>query len=180
MGKSACAQIFEELHIPVHDSDAAVRELWQDPKILQKVFAAFKTNDKIEVATLVFNSETARKKLESIFHPAVRKSQEKFLKQNAHRDLVVLDIPLLFETGADKRVDHIVVASAPANIQKKRVLSRPNMTEEKFKKILSYQMPDEEKRSKAGTIIDTGKTLTHTKAQIKSLVNALRRDKLNT
>lgn len=181
MGKSTTAQMFRDLGIPVYDADASVHALYEGDlvPILEKAFPGVSVNGKIDRECLskkVIGDRNALVHLEKIVHPAVREREEAFLKQHyeAGSDLVVLDIPLLFETGGDKRVDKIAVVSAPPAIQRERVLKRPDMDVDKFEKILARQMSDAEKRARADFIIDTSKGLDEARAQVMKVVGAIR------
>ncbi len=186
MGKSTIAAMLEDMGCPVHNSDIAVHEaLAPGGAAFDEVIAAFpETLDK-ETATinrkilgaLVFNNPDKRKKLEAIVHPAVWASQARFLdaqKNNGQR-IVGLDIPLLYETGAEKRVDYVLVASAPHFIQKRRVLKRPNMNEEKFNAILATQMPDAEKRRRADFVVPTGLGLLYTRYKLNRILQEIQK-----
>jgi dephospho-CoA kinase len=184
MGKSATSAMLRDLGIPVLDSDQVVHDLYSaggsavDP--VNAVFPGI-----IDPSTggisrpllskyVVGNSE-ALQRLESIVHPLVREEKTKFI--NAHSknaDLLVLDIPLLYETVAEAECDAVAVVSAPLDIQRARVLSRPLMTAEKLDNILQRQLPDAEKRKKADFIIDTGVSLEETRQHVVALVNALK------
>ncbi|MEP6355653.1 MAG: dephospho-CoA kinase [Hyphomicrobiales bacterium] len=162
MGKSTTAQMFRACGVPVYDADQTVHDLYEGEllPVLEAAFPGVIIEGKIErqrLSAKVVGNSAAMKKLESIVHPAVRLKEHAFLKthKEANTRLVILDIPLLFETGGDERVDKIIVVTAPASIQRERVLSRPDMTLEKFEKILSRQMQDGEKRERADFIIDT-------------------------
>ncbi len=180
MGKSTVAQMFVDLGIPMFDADAEVRRL-QGPggALLPDIEAAFPGStgpdgvDRDALGTLVFNNPEKLAVLEGIVHPAVAKVRAEFME--AHRDapMVLFDIPLLFEKGGFTAVDHIVVVSAPAETQRERVLARPDMTVEKFEKILGLQVPDAEKRDRADTVIDTGQSLEATRAEVEALVARL-------
>jgi len=181
MGKSTTTQMFRDLGIPVYDADASVHALYEGDlvPILEKAFPGVSVNGKIDRECLsikVIGDRNALVHLEKIVHPAVREREEAFLKQHyeAGSDLVVLDIPLLFETGGDKRVDKIAVVSAPPAIQRERVLKRPDMDVDKFEKILARQMSDAEKRAPADFIIDTSKGLDEARAQVMKVVGAIR------
>jgi dephospho-CoA kinase len=180
MGKTTTANILKELGVPVHDSDVAVHALLAEGGAgEQAVLNAFpsltKPIDRKTLGAIVFNEDTSRAKLESILHPLVRQSQDAFIAQqkSLQHDVVVLDIPLLFETGAERRVDAVIVVTAPAEVQRERVLSRPNMTKEKFAAILSRQMPDAEKRARADYIIDTSQGLEAAREQVKAIIAGL-------
>nr|WP_137677041.1 dephospho-CoA kinase [Parerythrobacter lutipelagi] len=180
MGKSTVAEMFERAGTPVFDADAVVRAM-QGPQgeLLPAIEAAFPGTtgpgglDRDLVGRLVFADKDALARLETIVHPAVARKREAFLIEHAGAPIVVFDIPLLFEKGGHKQVDRVVVVSAPADIQRDRVLARPGMTEEKFAHILSLQVPDSEKRAKADHVLDTGTTLAETEAQVRALIALL-------
>ena len=134
--------------------------------------------DRKKLGKLVFENPEERQKLESILHPLVREDQNEFIKaqQRLGRKMVVLDIPLLFETDAQNFVDYTVTVTAPYDIQRARVLARPNMTEEKFHQILEAQMPDAEKKLRADYVIHTGLGLAHTMADVKSVLRDIKKD----
>lgn len=179
MGKSTAAKMFAEAGIPVHDSDEAVHRLYAGAAA-PLVEAAFPGTvrdgvvDRTALAGKVLGNSEAMKKLESIIHPLVRADADAFLARHraAGAPLAVLDIPLLFETGGRDRVDKVVVVSAPAEVQRIRVLRRPGMTEEKFASILARQVPDAEKRARADFVIDTGHELDHTRDVVRQVVAA--------
>lgn len=183
MGKSTVAGMFEEAGVPVFDADVEVRRM-QGPggALLADIEAAFPGSTGPEgvlrekLGELVFADADALAKLEMIVHPAVARQREAFLETHADKPLVVYDIPLLFEKGGAQFVDTIVVVSAPADMQRERVLARQGMTEEKFAHILGLQMPDAEKGARADYVIDTGKTLAETRAQVQALVDKLKAD----
>ncbi len=167
MGKSATAAMLRLLRIPVHDSDAAVhRALAPGGDAFRAVALAFPeawdkkthTINRTRLGEIVFNDTARRKTLEAILHPCVWLSQKKFILK--HRRMgarkVVLDIPLLYETGAEKKCDAVISVTAPYFIQRLRVLRRPGMTEEKFLSILASQAPDAEKRRRADWVVNTG------------------------
>jgi dephospho-CoA kinase len=183
MGKSETAKMFARLGIPVNDSDANVHALYEPggaavPQI-EKTFPGTVRDGKVDRALLtkaLAADPGGFKKLEAIVHPLVAKTQADFLAraETQGADMVVLDIPLLFETGGHARVDAVVVVSAPSHIQRARVLERPGMTEEKLDQILSRQMPDEEKRAKAHYVVVTDKGLDHAFEQVQTIVKDLR------
>ena len=186
MGKSTTAQMFVDLGIPVNDADAVVHDLYQGEAVapMEKAFPGVVTDGRVDRAKLsaVLAAEPSRfKELEAIIHPLVRQREQEFLQR--HRTLetpiVVLDIPLLYETGGEGRVDAVVVVSAGAAIQRERVLKRPGMTPEKFDLILSRQMPDAQKRAKADYIIDTGEGLDSARAQVATLVDRLLKTRMS-
>jgi dephospho-CoA kinase len=183
MGKSTVAKMFAEGGTPVFESDAAVHRLYAaGGAAVAPVAAAFPgvvRNGAIDRAALsakVLGDQEALKRLESIVHPLVRQAQANFLAEQriAGTPVVVLDIPLLFESTGAKTVDRIVVVSAPPELQRARVLARPNMTEEKFKRLLARQTPDAEKRARADFVIDTGGSFDATRAQVRAVLDALR------
>jgi dephospho-CoA kinase len=178
MGKSATAAIFRRRGIPVHDADATVHGLYQG-KAQAAIAAAFPDAivegrvDRPRLGALVFGDAQAMARLEAIVHPLVGEAERVFLDRERARSLVVLDIPLLFETGAEQRCHAVAVVSAPAEVQRERVLARPGMTQERFAAILARQMPDAEKRRRAHAVIDTGRGLDAAEAQVDDLVRAL-------
>ena len=177
MGKSTVAAMLDDLDVPVFDADATVHRL-QGPggALVERIGAAFPGMagphgvDRQRLGALVFNNSVAMKKLEEIVHPAVALEKALFRERNADALLVVYDIPLLFEKGGETGLEAIWVVSAPADIQRARVLLRPGMTTEKFDAIIARQIPDKEKRRRATQIIDTGGSLAETRAQVASLV----------
>lgn len=181
MGKSTVAAMFADLGVPVFDADAEVRRM-QGPhgQLLAPIEAAFPGTtgedgvDRAALGMKVFDDRDAMARLESIVHPAVREARARFLEANAHSPLVLYDIPLLFETGGSELVDRIVVVSAPAEIQRERVLARDGMTAEKFESILDLQLPDVAKRARADFVIDTGTSLAETREAVEELVEKLR------
>jgi dephospho-CoA kinase len=182
MGKSTVALMFVELGVPVFDADAAVHRL-QGPngKLLPAIEAAFPGTTGPEgvnrpaLGGHVFGNKEALARLEAIVHPAVETLRQEFLLEHAGQDIVVFDIPLLFEKGGWERVDAIAVVSAPPEIQRRRVLARPGMTPEKFAEILEIQTPDAEKRARADYVIDTGLSLPETRLEVVRLVEDLRK-----
>jgi dephospho-CoA kinase len=183
MGKSETAKMFARLGIPVNDSDANVHALYEPggaavPDI-ERTFPGTVQSGKVDRALLtkaLAADPGGFKKLEAIVHPLVAKTQADFLARAEANgaDMVVLDIPLLFETGGHARVDAVVVVSAPSHVQRARVLERPGMTEEKLDQILSRQTPDEEKRAKAHYVVVTDKGLDHAFEQVQMIVADLR------
>lgn len=180
MGKTTVGRMFEDLGVPVFDADAAVHRL-QGPggELLPAIEAAFPGTtgpsgvDRQQLGAAVFNDADALARLEAIVHPAVRAARREFLLRHAGTRLVVLDIPLLFETGGAEEVHAVLVVSAPPAVQRKRVLARPGMTPERFARILALQMPDIEKRLSADYVIDTGRSLAATRAEVGRLVDKL-------
>jgi len=184
MGKTETAKMFAALGVPVYDADAAVHALYaKGGDAVGPIGVAFPEAikdgavDRAALSNAVLGNSKAFKKLESIIHPLVARVQLEWLDQQkkAGADLVVLDIPLLFETGGEARVDKVVVVSAPAHVQRTRVLARGGMTEEKLDAILAKQVPDAEKRDKADYIVDTSRGLANAREQVKAIIEDLRR-----
>ncbi len=180
MGKSTVAAMFEALGVPVFDADREVRAM-QGPggvlvSAIEQAFPGSTDEHGVRRDALggqVFGDREALARLEAIVHPAVAQARKQFLSRHANAPLVVFDIPLLFEKGGADEVDLVVVVSAPAEIQRARVLARPGMTEEKFAAILGLQLPDAEKRARADYLIDTGTPLEETQAAVSQLVNSI-------
>jgi dephospho-CoA kinase len=184
MGKSTAARLLRQAGIPVFCSDEAVHQLLAPGGAggapVEAAFPGVLTQDRAidrkKLGAIIFADDAKRHRLESILHPLVHHLQDRFIKQHRMRRsrLVVLDIPLLFETESESRFDAIWVVSAPAFIQKRRVLRRPGMTEERFNQILAHQLPDAIKRRHADAIIPTGLGLATTRrVLLESLKNAL-------
>jgi dephospho-CoA kinase len=164
------------------DADAAVHRMQgPDGRLVAAIEAAFSGTtgpqgvDRTALAEAVLGDPVALKRLESIVHPAVAEERADFLNANAQAPLVLLDIPLLFETGGEAQVDSIAVVSAPADVQRARVLARPGMTPERFAAILARQLPDAEKCTRADFVIDTGGPLVATEAQVDAVIACLAR-----
>jgi dephospho-CoA kinase len=182
MGKSTTAAMFEAMGVPVNDADAVVHELYRGQAV-QPVGDAFPDAivdgvvDRNRLSALVLGNPAALKRLESIVHPLVRGVETAFLDHHraAGTPLVVLDIPLLFEVGAEGRVDRVAVVTAPAEVQRDRVLGRPGMTEQKFEAILSKQVPDAEKRARADFVIDTGQGMEPARQAVAHIIGELTR-----
>ena len=180
MGKSTVAEMFERAGVPVFDADKEVRRM-QGPggQLIEAIEAEFPGSTGPEgvkreaLGAQVFADPDALKRLEAIVHPAVGAKRQEFMIEHAGAPMVVFDIPLLFEGSGHAQVDAIVVVSAPAEVQRSRVLARAGMTPEKFAHILSLQVPDAEKRARADHIIDTGLTLAETEAEVRALIAAL-------
>jgi len=180
MGKSRTAQFFAEAGVPVHDSDAAVHALYEGEAVplIEQAFPGTTTDGKVDRAKLaaaVLGDDAALARLEAIVHPLVGAARDKFLAQAAARNVpvVVLDVPLLFETGGQYDCDAVVVVSAPLDMQRRRAFERPGMTEEKFAALTARQMPDEEKRAHADFIVDTSQSFDHARAQIRDILRVV-------
>ncbi len=179
MGKSTTAAMFAAHSVPVHDSDAAVHALYAGPAapLIEAEFPGTTIDgavDRTRLSAQVMGNAGAMRRLEAIVHPLVRGAEQSFREQSAragHR-CVVLDIPLLFETGSAGKVDVVVVVSASETVQKARVMARPGMTETKFAAIVAKQMPDQEKRRRAHWVIETGNGLDHAALRVAALLRA--------
>jgi len=187
MGKSTTAELFREFGVPVHDADAAVHEIYAAEGVapVEAAFPGVAAGGRIDrdrLGARVLNDAAAMKRLEAIVHPLVHAREAAFLQsaRDAGADIVVLDIPLLYETGAAGRVDAVAVVSAPASVQRERVLARPGMTEEKFEAILARQMPDSEKRARADFVIDSGHGIDAVRRQVGELLEKLRSQRERT
>ena len=177
MGKSATAKMFAEEGVPVHDADAAVHRLYEAEAtpLIEAAFPGTTGGGKVDrdkLAQRVLGDAAAIKKLETIVHPLVRNSEEKFLIDAERKGaaVAVLDIPLLFETGGDNRCDAVIVVSAPSDVQHARVFERSGMTEQKFAAILAKQMSDAEKRKRADFVVDTSKGFDAARAQVRDIL----------
>jgi dephospho-CoA kinase len=184
MGKSTAAAMLRRLGVPVHDADTAVHRLLAPggaavdavARAFPKVVAVDGGIDRVKLGRRVFGDPAALERLERILHPLVRQSQERFLRdaRARHLPIAVLDVPLLFETGGARRFDLVLVVSAPAEVQRARVMARPGMTEERFQAILEKQMPDSEKRRRADVVVPTGLGRAVTFRHLARLVQRLR------
>ena len=180
MGKSTVAAMFAEEGVPVFDADAVVHRL-QGPNgaLVAEIEARFpgttgsKGVNRGALAERVLAEREALRDLEALIHPAVARERDAFLEANRMAPLVLLDIPLLFEGNGWSEVDKILVVSAPADVQRERVLARPGMTEDKFEKILARQLPDEEKRARADFVVDTGTSLEETRRAVRRILACL-------
>lgn len=180
MGKSTVAEIFARLGIPVFDADAEVRRLQgPDGELVAAIEERFPGTagpagvDRDELSRRVVGDPAELQALEAIVHPAVHLARSRFLIENRDRPALLFDIPLLFETGGEEAFDKVIVVSAPADVQRRRVLSRPGMDEAKFEAMLARQSPDEVKRSRADLVIDTGGDLSTTERQVRSILACL-------
>lgn len=180
MGKSTVARMFEDAGVPVFDADAVVRAL-QGPggDLVEKIGEVFPgcvrsgTLDRECLAAIVLSDREKLAALEALVHPAVREARERFIAENPDAPALVFEIPLLFETGGQTEFDKVVVVSAPADIQRSRVLERTGMTPAKLDSILTRQTPDAEKRSRADFVIDTGTDLSTTQRQVRDILACL-------
>jgi dephospho-CoA kinase len=177
MGKSTVADFFAESGVPVYDADAAVHRLYAGDAapLIEAAFPGTTqdgTVDRGRLAERVIGDSAALRRLEAIVHPLVRRAEEQFLAQAeaAGAPVAVLNIPLLLETGGEARCDAVVVVSAPAEIQRARVMGRSGMTEEKFTALLGKQMPDAEKRRRADFVVDTAQDFDSTRAQVRAIL----------
>ncbi len=180
MGKSTTAGFFAEAGVPVYDADAAVHRLYDGEAVapIEAAFPGTTVDGKVDRAKLgarVLNDPAALKRLEGIVHPLVQQAQERLIAEAQARGdkVVVLDIPLLFEVGKDRQCDAVVVVSAPAEVQRQRVLERPGMTAEKLDAILARQMPDAEKRARADFVVDTSQGFEAARAQVRAILDAV-------
>lgn len=181
MGKSTVARLFQEGGLPVISADQIVHDLYENAAVANEIEALFKgstANGRVDRAALMQRLDGKAenfKKLEALIHPLVRAEEWAFIKtqKQSGTPLIIIEIPLLFETGAEQLMDKVVLASASAADQKSRALSRPGMTEEKLAIILAKQMPDEEKRQKADIIINTSLSLEETAREVKAAITSL-------
>jgi dephospho-CoA kinase len=180
MGKSTTAKFFAEEGVPVHDADAVVHRLYEGEAVplIEAAFPGTTVDGKVDRTKLserVLGDPAAMRKLEAIVHPLVREAEERFLAEAERNgaEVAVLDIPLLFETGGDRRCDAVVVVSAPAEVQRRRVLERPGMTEEKLEALLAKQLPDAEKRARADFIVDSGQGFEAARAQVREILRKI-------
>jgi len=186
MGKSTTAAMFREAGIPVYDADAAVHDLYDEGGAavgpVGEAFPGVVKDGKVdreELRKRVLGQPDELKRLNAIVHPLVGRDRIGFFKaaEAAGADLVILDIPLLYETGGDANVEAVVVVSAPPEMQRERVLVRPGMTLERLEAILAQQMHDTEKRARAHYLVDTGQGLDHARAQVQAIIADLRKKK---
>jgi dephospho-CoA kinase len=181
MGKSTVAAMFADEGVPVFDADAAVHRL-QGPagRVVAAIEAAFPSTtgpagvNRTALAEAVLGDDAAMKRLEAIVHPAVGEERAAFLSDHADAPIVLFDVPLLFETGGDARVDKVVVVSAAPAVQRARVLARPGMTPAKLDAILARQLPDADKRARADFVVPTDVPLPDTRAAVARVIACLR------
>lgn len=176
MGKSATSAMFVAEGVPVYDADAAIHHIYKDPAVVALVEEAFPGStangvvDRPKLGAVVFADHKGLKALEQLVYPFLEEHRAAFFAEHAAAPVVVLDIPLLYETFGERQVDKVIVVSAPAEMQRERVLARTGMTVEKFESILSRQVPDERKRARADYVIDTSKTLDDTRAAVRAIL----------
>src|SRR5215475_11978900 len=180
MGKSVTARFFAEQGVPVHDADAVVHRLYEGEAVraIEATFPGTTAGGKVDrsrLAARVLNDPPALKRLEAIVHPLVQAAEQRLLAEAEARGekVAVLDIPLLFETGGDERVDAVVVVTAPSEVQRARVLERPGMTAEKLDALLRKQVPDAEKRKRADFIVDTSQDFDSARAQVRAILSSV-------
>jgi dephospho-CoA kinase len=180
MGKSTTARFFAEMGVPVLDSDAVVHALYQGEAVapINQAFPGTSVGGRIDRAELsgrVLGNPSALRQLEAIVHPLVRQAQHRFLAEakRAGASVAVLDIPLLFETGADYNLDAVVVVTAPVQVQRARVMDRPAMTAAKLEALLQRQVPDAEKRRRADFVVDTSRGFDSARAQVRAILDAV-------
>jgi dephospho-CoA kinase len=180
MGKSETARLFAAEGVPVHDADAAIHKLYgKGGAAVAKIALVFPQAvkdgavDRAALSGLVAGNPAALAKLEALVHPLVAAERDAFLREAAAKNMpiVLLDIPLLFETGAEAGLDALVVASAPQTVQRARALARPGMTAEKFEGLLARQMPDVEKRARAHYVVVTDQGLDHARRQVRMILS---------
>jgi dephospho-CoA kinase len=178
MGKSTAARFFAELGVPVLDADAVVHKLYEGAAVaaIEAAFPGSTTAGQVDRGKLgerVIGNAEAMKRLEAVVHPLYREAERRFLQEAAAKGakVAVLDVPLLFETGADKRVDAVVVVSASPDIQRARLVGRPGMTPDKLAALLAKQLPDADKRARADFVVDTSHDFDVTRAQIRTILD---------
>jgi len=180
MGKSTTARFFAEEGVPVHDADTVVHRLYEGDAVpvIEAAFPGTTADgkvDRVKLGSRVMGDLAALRQLEAIVHPMVQDAEQRFLAEAEAKGapVAVLDIPLLFETGGDRRVDAVVVATAPAEVQRARVLERPGMTEQRLEAMLARQMPDSEKRLRADFVVDTSRGFDDARAQVQAILQRL-------
>ena len=181
MGKTETSKIFLSYGIPVYDADKAVHNLYGPNKkgslAIKNIFPNCINKDgsvnRDILSREILGDKEKIKSLEKIIHPLVAEDRKIFFDENRNAKIIILDIPLLFETGGQKDVDYIIVVDAPDAVQKERVMARPNMTEEKFNNIISQQIPNHVKKEKADFIVDTSVSISHAKKQVKNIIEKI-------
>jgi dephospho-CoA kinase len=177
MGKSTTAKLFVEAGVPVYDADAAVHKIYEG-EAAPAIEAAFPGTtvdgkvDRVKLSSRVLYNPAAIKQLEQIVHPMLGASRQKFLDEaeRSGAPVAVVDVPLLFETGGEKRVDAVVVVTTTPEVQRERILARDNMTNDKIEAILARQLPDAEKRKRADFVVDTSHGLDPVRARIRDIL----------
>src|SRR6201998_4572687 len=177
MGKSTTAKLFAEAGVPVYDADAAVHSLYEGEAVpaIEAAFPGTTANGRVDrnkLSAQVVHDPSAMRRLEQIVHPMLGASRQKFLEdaEQSGAPVAVVDVPLLFETGGEKRVDAVVVVTTTAEIQRQRILARDNMTGEKLDAVLARQMPDAEKRKRADFVVDTPLGLDPVRVRIQDIL----------
>jgi len=180
MGKSTTARFFAEEGVPVHDADAVVHHLYEGDAvpIIEAAFPGTTAGgkvDRVKLGSRVMNDLAALRQLEAIVHPLVQDAEQRFLAEAQAKGapVAVLNVPLLFETGGDRRVDAVVVATAPAEVQRARALERPGMTAQKLDAMLARQLPDSEKRRRADFVVDTSRGFDDARAQVQAILRSV-------
>ena len=180
MGKTTVAAMFEKAGVPVFDADAVVRDLQaNDPQLIAAIGERFAGTvsagklDREELSRQVLGYPEELQALEAIVHPAVQRAREHFIERHRDAPALLFDIPLLFETGGETAFDKVIVVSAPADVQRTRVLARTGMSEAKLDAIFARQMPDSEKRDRADFIVETGADLSTTQAEVHRILACL-------
>ncbi len=180
MGKSTVAKMFEQAGVPLFDADLVVRDLQaNDPRLIALIGERFPGTvtrgvlDREALGRVVLGAPLELEALEAIVHPEVQAARTHFIESNKNAPALLFDIPLLFETGGETDFDKVIVVSAPAAVQRDRVLAREGMTEQKLDAILARQMPDEEKRKLADFVVDTGADLSTTQGQVSEILYCL-------
>jgi dephospho-CoA kinase len=178
MGKSTTAKLFEEAGVPVYDADATVHRLYEGEAVaaIEAAFPGTTSDGKVDrnkLSARVVHDPAAMKQLEQIVHPMLGASRQKFLDdaEQSGAPVAVVDVPLLFETGGEKRVDAVVVVTTTPEVQRERILARENMTPEKLDAILARQLPDAEKRKRAHFVVDTSHGLDPVRARIRDILD---------
>jgi len=180
MGKSRTASFFTEQGVPVYDSDATVHTLYagEAAPLIESAFPGTTSDgqvDRTKLAACVVGDSAAMARLEAIVHPLVAKARDAFIIQAQARGapVVLLDVPLLFETGGERHCDAVVVVSAPLDMQRRRAFERPGMSEEKFDALVGKQVPDAEKRRRADFVVDSSQSYDHARAQVRDILTAI-------
>jgi dephospho-CoA kinase len=180
IGKSRTASFFAEQGVPVYDSDATVHTLYagEAGPLIESAFPGTTSDgqvDRTKLAACVVGDSAAMARLEAIVHPLVAKARDAFIIQAQARGapVVLLDVPLLFETGGERHCDAVVVVSAPLDVQRRRAFERPGMTEEKFDALVGKQVPDAEKRRRADFVVDSSQSYDHARAQVRDILTAI-------